>query len=48
MQATPLSELQQGLRAFGLKLFTQNRRGEAKFWWVEHFIRGVREIPGGV
>jgi hypothetical protein len=30
VQTAPLSELWQEL---GLKTFTQNRRGEAKFWW---------------
>jgi hypothetical protein len=39
VQATPLSELRQGLGV---------RRGEAKFGGVEHFIRGVREIRGGL
>ena len=32
----------------GLKTFTQNSRGEAKWGGgVEHFIRGIREIFGG-
>jgi hypothetical protein len=33
-------------KALGLKTFTQNRKGNANFWWVEYFIRGVREILG--
>jgi hypothetical protein len=32
LQAAPLSELRQGLDIW-VKAFTQNRRGEAKFWW---------------
>jgi hypothetical protein len=47
VQAAPLSELRQGL-VLGLKTFTQNSRGEAKWGGgVEHFIRGIREIFDG-
>ena len=47
--AAPLNELRQGL-GLHVKTFTQNTVGGVKqnFGGVEHFIRGVREILGGL
>jgi hypothetical protein len=42
VQAAPLIERAfYRCQALGLKIFTQNRRGERNFGEVEHFIRGV-------
>ena len=46
MQATPLSKLQQGL-GVRVKDFRTKKGGvKQNFGVVEHFIRGVRVIPG--
>jgi hypothetical protein len=46
--AASLWELQMQSPAGIVGTFTQNRRGKGNFGVAEHFIGGVREIPGGV
>jgi hypothetical protein len=46
VQATPLRKLQQGLGVRVKDFHTKKGGVKQNFGMVEHFIRGVREMPG--